>query len=108
TAALPSQLTLQANGRNHAFNVAYLMQLPAPSDRLTRLRVHQTVAATTRVAIDPAHASNREGFKTAAHLSSMYINEGGVCDGGLRDCHDSDASRYVTRTTGVLRLAAFR
>jgi hypothetical protein len=107
TAALPSRLDLQATGQNHAFRVGFQMQLPAPSDVRTRFRVVQTVTATTRVTIDPTRTNRREGFKTAAQLSSMYINEGGVCDGGKRDCHDSDASRYVANN-GAQRLAAFR
>jgi len=107
TLALPSRLDLRATGRNHAFRVDYQMQLPAPSDLLTRLRVIQTVTAATRVTIDPGRAHRREGFKTAAQLSSMYINEGGICAGGYRDCHDADASRYIA-SNRAQRLVAFR
>jgi hypothetical protein len=107
TSALPARLELQATGTNQDLKIVYRMQLPAPTDELTRLRVIQTVRATSRVAIDPERARGHEGYKTAAQLSTMFINQGGVCDGGFRDCHDADAGRYVARLL-VQRLVAFR
>ncbi len=35
-----------------------------------------------------------EGLKLV-QISSMYINEGGICDGGHSDCHDSDGVRFI-------------
>jgi hypothetical protein len=87
-------LRMSAQGANHAFNVTYKMEMPPPRDRQTRLHVTQTYTATAAVTIDPTRQNDRQGFKLV-QASSMYINEGGSCDGGYSDCHDSDGARFI-------------
>jgi hypothetical protein len=70
------------------------MALPPPKDRQTRLHVTQRYTATGLVSIDPGRFAEHQGLKLV-QVSSMYINEGGTCDGGLMDCHDSDSARYI-------------
>jgi hypothetical protein len=96
TRGLPhGPLRLRAEGSNHDFDTVHEMRLPPPRDRQSRLHVTQTVTATAPVAIDPTRRTERQGFKLA-QVSSMHITEGGgTCDGGLIDCHDSDAARFV-------------
>jgi hypothetical protein len=87
-------LRLRAVGRNQAFDVAYTLALPPPRDRQTRLHVLQTYTATTAVLVDPGRLTERQGFKLV-QASSMFINQGGTCQGGRMDCHDSTAARMV-------------
>ena len=87
-------LRMVAQGTNHAFNVTYQMELPPPRDRQTRLHVTQTYTATSAVTINATRQTERQGFKLV-QASSMYINEGGTCDGGYSDCHDSNAARFI-------------
>jgi hypothetical protein len=95
TAWLPGgPLRMQARGANHAFKVMYELTLPPPRDRQTRLHVSQTYTATANVTIDPIRRAKAQGFKLV-QVSSMFINAGGVCDGGHTDCHDSDAARFI-------------
>ncbi|MBI1880241.1 MAG: hypothetical protein HYR94_18810 [Chloroflexi bacterium] len=87
-------LRLQAEGTNHDFTVSYQLTLPPPRDRQTRLHVIQTYTATIAITIDPTRRTESQGFKLA-QISSMFINQGGVCDGGQTDCHDSSAARFI-------------
>jgi len=87
-------LRLLAWGTNQGFDVFYEMALPPPRDRQTRLHVTQTYTATTAIAIDPGRRANHEGFKLA-QISSMFVNQGGACDGGNSDCHDSNGARFI-------------
>ena len=87
-------LRLQAEGSNQAFDVSYEITVPPPRDRQTRIHVDQVVTATTNIAINPARHADKEGFKLV-QVSSMFINEGGACDGGHVGCHDSDAVRFI-------------
>jgi hypothetical protein len=95
TSWLPNApLRMRAEGTNHDFDVTYEMTLPPPRDRQTRLHVTQTYTATADITIDQDHRDDYEGFKLV-QASSMFINEGGTCDGGYTDCHDSDAARFI-------------
>jgi hypothetical protein len=98
TGGLPQgPLRMRAAGTNHGFQVHYEMLLPSPSDALTRLHVIQIYTALTDITIDRTRRDLREGFKLV-QVSSMFINEGGTCVDGARvhrDCHDSNAARYV-------------
>jgi len=95
TAGLPTgPLRMQAWGINHDFDVAYDLTLPPPHDRQTRLHVVQTYTATANVTVDPARHAEAQGFKLA-QISSMFVNEGGSCNGGHAGCHDSNAARYI-------------
>ena len=95
TSGLPNgPLRLRAAGTNQAFEVTYQMALPRPRDRQTRLHVTQTYTATAAVTIDATRRSEAQGFKLA-QISSMFINEGKTCAGGLTDCHDSNAARFI-------------
>jgi hypothetical protein len=95
TSWLPTgPLRLQAEGSTQDFDVFYEMVLPPPRDRQTRLHVIQTYTATAAIAIDPTRRAEAQGFKLA-QISSMFINEGGACDGGYTDCHDSNAARFI-------------
>jgi hypothetical protein len=95
TSWLPTgPLRLQAEGSTQDFDVFYEMALPLPRNRQTRLHVIQTYTATASIAIDPTHRAEAQGFKLA-QTSSMFINEGGACDGGHTDCHDSNAARFI-------------
>ncbi|MGD2205938.1 MAG: carbohydrate binding domain-containing protein [Anaerolineae bacterium] len=95
TTVLPDGvLRMQARGANHDFDVAYDLACPPPRDRLTRLHVEQTYTATTDVTIDPTRHAEAQGMKLM-QASSMFINEGGVCDDGETDCHDSNAARFI-------------
>lgn len=85
---------MQAQGINHDFDVFYELTLPPPRDRQTRLHVIQTYTATVNVTIDPIRRTEAQGFKLA-QISSMFINEGSVCDGGHTDCHDSNGARFI-------------
>ncbi|MBK8900251.1 MAG: hypothetical protein IPM53_03625 [Anaerolineaceae bacterium] len=87
-------LRLEGLGNNHAFDISYNFTLPSPKDRQTRLHVTQTYTATTAVSIDPARRAESQGFKLV-QFSSMYINEGGGCDFGNIDCHDSNSMRFI-------------
>ena len=87
-------LRMQAQGTNHDFDVFYELTLPPPCDRQTRLHVIQTYTATVNITIDPTRRAEAQGFKLA-QISSMFINEGGVCDGGHTDCHDSNTARFI-------------
>ena len=87
-------LRMQAQGTNHDFDVSYELALPLPRDRQTRLHVVQTYTATANITIDPTRRTEAQGFKLV-QISSMFINEGGVCDGGHTDCHDSNAARFI-------------
>ncbi len=96
TSYLPGgPLRLTAAGTNQDFDVTYAMALPKPRDRLTRLHVLQTHTATAGVSIDATRRSEAQGFKLV-QVSSMYVNEGATCDGGLSDCHDSDGARFLS------------
>lgn len=95
TAALPTgPLWMQARGSNHDFDVTYELRFPPPSDRQTRLHVLQTCTATANITIDPARRAEAQGFKLV-QVSSMFINEGGDCDGDHTDCHDSNGARFI-------------
>ena len=95
TAWLPTgPLRMQARGTNQDFDVLYELTLPPPRDRQTRLHVLQTYTATANVTIDPTRHAEVQGFKLV-QVSSMFIDEGGVCDGGHTDCHDSNATRFI-------------
>jgi hypothetical protein len=87
-------LHMKAQGTNHAFNVTYDMTLPLPRDRQTRLHVTQTYTATANISINATRRAERQGFKLV-QASSMFINEGGMCDGGFMDCHDSNSARFI-------------
>ena len=87
-------LCMWAQGTNHGFDVAYEMVLPPARDRQTRLRVTQSYTATVNIDIDSTRRAESQGFKLV-QVSSMFINEGGVCDGGHTDCHDSNAARFI-------------
>lgn len=89
-----SPLRMKAQGTNHAFDVTYEMTLPPPRDRQTRLHVTQTYTATANISINATRRTERQGFKLV-QASSMFINEGGTCDGGFTDCHDSNAARFI-------------
>jgi hypothetical protein len=93
TSRLPgAPLLLNAAGTNHDFDAVWKMTLPAPRDRLTRLHVDQTYTATAPVTIAPLRRAEAQGLKLV-QVSSMFIGSG--CDGGLTDCHDSDALRLI-------------
>ncbi len=95
TSWLPnSPLRFRADGHNHAFDVIYNFTLPSPQDRQTRLHVTQTYTATTAVSIDSTRRAESQGFKLV-QFSSMYINEGGGCNFGHIDCHDSNSIRFI-------------
>ena len=95
TTRLPNApLRMHAEGTNHAFHVAYEMTLPPPTDFQTRLHVTQTYTATSNVTINATRRAERQGFKLV-QASSMFINEGGSCNGGFTDCHDSNAVRFI-------------
>ena len=95
TAWLPTgPLRMQARGTNHDFDLFYELVLPPPRDWQTRLHVFQTYTATADVTIDPTRHAEAQGFKLV-QVSSMFINEGGACDGGQVDCHDSNAVRFI-------------
>jgi hypothetical protein len=87
-------LRILARATNHDFSVNYDMVLPSPRDRQTRLHVTQTYVAKANININPTRRAEHQGFKLV-QASSMYINEGGTCDGGYTDCHDSDAARFI-------------
>jgi len=96
TAWLPNgPLRMQAMATNHAFDVLYDLTLPPPRDHQTRMHVTQTYTATTSVSISPNRRSEKQGFKLV-QISSMFINEGGSCDGGFTDCHDVNAARFIS------------
>lgn len=95
TSWLPTgPLRMQAMGNNQNFDVFYELTMPPPRDRQTRLHVNQIYTATTAVTIDPTRRSEAQGFKLV-QISSMFINEGGSCDGGQTDCHDSNGARFI-------------
>lgn len=95
TTGLPEgPLRLTLTGTNGAFNIYYDLLLPPPTDQQTRLHVNQIYTATAPITVDLARHAQHEGFKLA-QVSTMYINEGGTCDGGESDCHDSNASRFI-------------
>jgi hypothetical protein len=105
TSQLPNlPLTMKALGSNHDFSVAYEMMMPPPKDELTRLHVNETYVANENITINQTARQKHEGFKLM-QFSSMFINEGGSCDNGGKDCHDSSAARYVGQ---VLTEQAFR
>jgi hypothetical protein len=87
-------LRMMVHGTNHSFDVTYEMTLPPPRDRQTRLHVTQTYKATANISINSTRRAERQGFKLI-QASSMFINEGGVCDGGYKDCHDSNGARFI-------------
>jgi hypothetical protein len=95
-------LRMQATGTNHDFDAVWEMSLPAPRDRQTRLHVDQTYTATVAITIDPVRRAESQGLKLA-QVSSMFIGSG--CDGGLTDCHDSDAVRLIDDTLERRQLA---
>lgn len=95
TSRLPAgPLRMWGKGSNQDFAVSYDLVLPSPTDWQTRLHVTQHYTATTAVTIDPTRRAEAQGFKLV-QISSMFINEGGVCDGGQTDCHDSNALRFI-------------
>lgn len=95
TTGLPhTPLRMRAEGTNHDFETTYAMVLPPLRDRHTRLHVTQTYTATTNIGIDPTRRVESQGFKLV-QVSSMFINQGGICDGEHTDCHDSNAARYI-------------
>ncbi|RME43067.1 MAG: hypothetical protein D6791_16320, partial [Chloroflexi bacterium] len=95
TAGLPAgPLRMQARGSNHDFEVTYDLRLPPPRDRQTRLHVLQTYTATANITVDPTRRAEAQGLKLV-QVSSMFINEGGTCDEGHTDCHDSDGARFI-------------
>jgi hypothetical protein len=87
-------LRMQAEGANHNFDVTYEMTLPPPRDNQTRLHVVQSYTATANININSTKLSEYQGFKLV-QASSMFINEGGTCDGGFTDCHDSNDVRFI-------------
>ena len=87
-------LRMTAQGTNHDFDVAYQLTMPPPRDRQTRLHVTQVYTATANITVDPARRAERQGFKLV-QVSSMFVNQGGVCGGGHTDCHDSNAIRFI-------------
>ncbi|MFO3798029.1 MAG: hypothetical protein ACK8QZ_12255, partial [Anaerolineales bacterium] len=92
---LPSgPLRMRVEATNQAFDILYDLTLPSPRDYQTRLHVTQTYTATTAIPISPIRRSERQGFKLV-QISSMFINEGGSCNGGFTDCHDSNAARFI-------------
>lgn len=95
TSQLPgSPLKLRAAGSNHDFSTTYDIVMPLPTDQQTRLHVDQTYRAKDNISINQTARRKLEGFKLV-QFSSMFINEGGSCDGDHRDCHDSNAARYM-------------
>ncbi|HEY4690719.1 MAG TPA: carbohydrate binding domain-containing protein, partial [Anaerolineae bacterium] len=95
TRRLPNgPLRMNAQGTNHGFDVSYELVLPPPRDRQTRLHVAQVYTATTGITVDPSRRAERQGFKLV-QVSSMFANQGGMCDGGRTDCHDSNAIRFI-------------
>jgi hypothetical protein len=105
TSQLPdSPLIMNALGSNHDFNVAYEMMMPTPKDELTRLHVNETYVAKENITINQTAGQKHEGFKLV-QFSSMFINEGGSCDQGKTDCHDSNVARYMGQ---VLTEQSFR
>lgn len=105
TSQLPDLfLIMKALGSNHGFNVTYEMIMPKPTDELTRLHVNETYKANENITINQTARQSHEGFKLV-QFSSMFINEGGNCEGGYTDCHDSNAARYMGQ---VLMEQAFR
>lgn len=92
---LPSApLRMQARGTNGDFDVTYEMALPPARDRQTRLHVTQTYTARKNIVIDPTRRAEHQGFKLI-QVSSMFINQGGTCQGGYSDCHDSNETRFI-------------
>ncbi|HWM89932.1 MAG TPA: carbohydrate binding domain-containing protein [Thermoanaerobaculia bacterium] len=103
TPSLPrGPLRMSAEGTNHDFDVTWEMTLPAPRDHQTRLHVDQTWTARAPVTIDPVRRTEAQGLKLV-QVSSMFIGSG--CDGGLTDCHDSDALRLIDSTLERRQLA---
>ncbi|HEY3475524.1 MAG TPA: S-layer homology domain-containing protein [Anaerolineales bacterium] len=95
TSWLPTApLRMRAEGANHGFDVTYEMALPPPRDRQTRVHVTQTYTANSSFTINATRRNEKQGFKLV-QASSMFINEGGNCNGGFSDCHDSNAVRYI-------------
>jgi hypothetical protein len=95
TTLLPNApLQMKAEGTNHDFDVTYEMRMPPPRDRQTRLHVIQTYQATANLSINSTRRAEHQGFKLI-QASSMFINQGGLCDGGYTDCHDSNGARFI-------------
>jgi hypothetical protein len=95
TSWLPTgPLRMQAEGGNQDFDVSYEFAFPPPRDQQTRLYVTQTYTATANVIIDLTRRTEAQGFKLM-QISSMFINGGGICDGGHTDCHDSNGARFI-------------
>jgi hypothetical protein len=94
TTQLPSgPLLMNAKGTSNGFDVTYDMMLPPPQDRETRLHVNQSYRANANLSIDPIRRSEHQGFKVV-QFSSMFINEGGICEASHTDCHDGNAASY--------------
>lgn len=92
---LPSApLRMHATATNQAFAIDYELALPPSRDRQTRLHVSQTYTATTAISIPSTRRTEKQGFKLV-QISSMFINQGGACQGGFSDCHDSNATRFI-------------
>jgi hypothetical protein len=87
-------LRMQVEGQNQDFDVSYELTMPPPRDRQTRLHVLQRYTATVPITIAQTRRAEAQGFKLV-QVSSMFIDEGGSCDGGRTDCHDSNAARFV-------------
>jgi hypothetical protein len=95
TSWLPTgPLRMRAEGANQDFDTAYELTLPPPRDRQARLHVTQAYTATATIMIDPTRRAEAQGFKLV-QVSSMFISEDGTCDGGQKDCHDSDVARFI-------------
>jgi hypothetical protein len=87
-------LRMQAEGSNQDFDISYELAFPPPRDRQTRLHVTQAYTATANVTVDATRRGESQGFKLV-QISSMFISENGICDGGHTDCHDSDGARFI-------------
>jgi hypothetical protein len=95
TSQLPKlPLKMKALGSNRDFNVTYDIMMPMPTDQLTRLHVNQTYIANDNITINKTAKQKHEGFKLV-QFSSMFINENATCDLGKKDCHDTNAARYM-------------
>ena len=107
TSWLPNgPLRMRVQGTNQAFSVTYDLTLPPPRDRQTRLHATQTYQAKANILIPPIRRALFEGFKLA-QVSSMFINESGVCTGGSNGCHDSNGARYIGNNQ-VMTSVAFK
>ena len=97
-AAQPSALLFHLTGTVGALQVTYDLRLVTPTARETRLHVDQHALATSAIAFDSGHVALDEGYKEAAHFSSMFVTGEGPCSDGVATftrCHDADAVRFL-------------